>query len=94
MLVLTVQVTFAGNPVANLDKGLFSRPTSFKERRSAQIKTRAFPTTTIGSFPQTTGLQFLPAKPRRLLSDGMRSMLQFTAAFSLLHLPSGRSLAH
>ncbi|KAK9846062.1 hypothetical protein WJX84_008883 [Apatococcus fuscideae] len=46
-----------GNPVANLDKGLFSRPSTFKERRSSQIKTRAFPTTTIGSFPQTTEIR-------------------------------------
>ncbi|KAK9811094.1 hypothetical protein WJX73_002072 [Symbiochloris irregularis] len=42
-----------GDSQAGLDKGLFTRSKPYAERRDSQIKTPAFPTTTIGSFPQT-----------------------------------------
>lgn len=38
-----------------MDRGLFNRPEDFKTRRPKQIKTPPFPTTSIGSFPQTAG---------------------------------------
>ena len=41
------------NPVADIEKAKFVRELPFDERRDSQIKTHAFPTTSIGSFPQT-----------------------------------------
>ena len=41
------------NPVADIEKSKFVRELPFDERRDSQIKTHAFPTTSIGSFPQT-----------------------------------------
>lgn len=38
----------------DLDPSLADRSVGFEERRAQQIKTRAYPTTSIGSFPQTT----------------------------------------
>jgi hypothetical protein len=34
---------------------MFARPEPYEQRRGKQIRTPAFPTTTIGSFPQTPG---------------------------------------
>ena len=45
------------NPTANVDAALFVRELPFEQRRDAQIKTVAFPTTSIGSFPQTAELR-------------------------------------
>ncbi len=38
-----------------LGEDMFVRPEGFEERRAKQHQTHAFPTTTIGSFPQTAG---------------------------------------
>ena len=46
----------AGNPTHDLKEELFSRSLPFEKRRGLQIQTPAFPTTSIGSFPQTAGL--------------------------------------
>lgn len=45
----------AGNPVNNVPEDQFNRPEEFEKRRSQQISFHAFPTTSIGSFPQTAG---------------------------------------
>jgi hypothetical protein len=45
----------AGNPVNNVAEDQFNRPEEFEKRRSQQISFHAFPTTSIGSFPQTAG---------------------------------------
>ena len=45
----------AADPEIKMDRGLFNRPEDFKTRRPKQIKTPPFPTTSIGSFPQTAG---------------------------------------
>lgn len=50
----------AGNPVKNVPEADFNRPEPFEQRRGKQISTDAFPTTSIGSFPQTAGLSTLP----------------------------------
>ena len=38
-----------------LDEALFSRSEDFETRRPKQVAMPPFPTTTIGSFPQTNG---------------------------------------
>ena len=53
---LTLEGLHVGNPVKNVAADQFDRPSSFEERRRQQIATHAFPTTSIGSFPQTAGL--------------------------------------
>ncbi len=45
----------AGNPVSDIEKSKFSRSAKFADRITQQIKTHAFPTSSIGSFPQTPG---------------------------------------
>lgn len=55
VVVFTVDCTFAGNPLSSIDKGMFSRSAKFADRITQQIKTHAFPTSSIGSFPQTPG---------------------------------------
>lgn len=41
----------------NIPKEMFDRPEPFEKRREAQVSTPAFPTTTIGSFPQTVEIR-------------------------------------
>jgi hypothetical protein len=45
----------ADDPKKQVDEKLFNRSEGFKSRRPKQIQTGDFPTTTIGSFPQTPG---------------------------------------
>ena len=45
----------ADDPKEQIAENLFNRSQEFKSRRGSQIKTVEFPTTTIGSFPQTAG---------------------------------------
>ena len=40
-----------------LDEAMFSRSEDFETRRPKQVAMPAFPTTTIGSFPQTNGVR-------------------------------------
>ena len=58
-ILITAPVGQAGDPQAGLDKKLFTRSEPFEKRRDTQIKTPPFPTTTIGSFPQTAGVPLL-----------------------------------
>ncbi len=59
--MLTIGIGLAGNPVKNVAADQFNRPSSFEERRKQQIATHAFPTTSIGSFPQTAGDRDTPS---------------------------------
>jgi len=52
-VALTEALAPVANPVADIEKSKFVRELPFDERRESQIKTHAFPTTSIGSFPQT-----------------------------------------
>lgn len=54
-MTLNISDTLAGDAPLELDEALFSRSEDFETRRPKQIAMPAFPTTTIGSFPQTTG---------------------------------------
>ena len=45
----------AGDKTLELDEALFNRSEDFETRSPKQIAMPAFPTTTIGSFPQTSG---------------------------------------
>ena len=45
----------ADDPKEQIAENLFGRSQEFKARRGSQIQTVEFPTTTIGSFPQTAG---------------------------------------
>ena len=45
----------AADPKKQIEESLFNRSEDFKSRRPKQIQTGDFPTTTIGSFPQTAG---------------------------------------
>lgn len=45
----------ADDPKEQIAENLFGRSQDFKARRGSQIQTVEFPTTTIGSFPQTAG---------------------------------------
>ena len=45
----------ADDPKEQLKEAMFNRSEEFKVRRATQIQTVDFPTTTIGSFPQTAG---------------------------------------
>ncbi len=56
------------DPTHNLDAGLFKRPEAFEARRGKQPQFPAFPTTSIGSFPQT-------AEVRRLRLQYNKGML-------------------
>lgn len=47
----------AGNPVSDIEQKLFSRPQKFADRIPQQLKTHAFPTSSIGSFPQTPAIR-------------------------------------
>lgn len=47
----------ADNPVSNIEQKLFSRSEKFADRITQQIKTHAFPTSSIGSFPQTPSIR-------------------------------------
>lgn len=44
---------------STLDRAMFDRPQPFAQRRDSQLQFPAFPTTTIGSFPQTAELRRL-----------------------------------
>ena len=46
-----------------LDEAMFSRSEAFETRRPKQVAMPAFPTTTIGSFPQTNGARRPPCQP-------------------------------
>lgn len=52
------------DPTSNLDRGLFSRPQPYAQRRPLQPTFQPFPTTTIGSFPQTAEVRRLRAQLR------------------------------
>jgi len=59
----------ADDPKEQIEEKLFNRSQDFKARRGSQIQTVEFPTTTIGSFPQTTGeLSLAQTTIRRSLS--------------------------
>ena len=45
----------ADDPKEQISEDLFNRSQEFKSRRGSQIQMVDFPTTTIGSFPQTAG---------------------------------------
>jgi hypothetical protein len=47
----------AADDAMELEEKLFERPEDYETRRGKQIDMPAFPTTTIGSFPQTNGDQ-------------------------------------
>ena len=49
----------ADDPKEQIEESLFNRSQEFKARRESQIQTVDFPTTTIGSFPQTAGAHSL-----------------------------------
>jgi hypothetical protein len=51
----------ADDPKEAIAENLFNRSEDFKARRAKQIQTPDFPTTTIGSFPQTAGVHPCPA---------------------------------
>ena len=44
-----------GNTAKDVAEDQFDRPEDFETRRPKQVNTHAFPTTSIGSFPQTAG---------------------------------------
>lgn len=48
--------------INSLDEEAFRRPESYEQRRSKQIQMPPFPTTTIGSFPQTRRIRSLRAQ--------------------------------
>jgi hypothetical protein len=52
------------DPTSNLERGLFSRPQPYAQRRPLQPTFQPFPTTTIGSFPQTAEVRRLRAQLR------------------------------
>ena len=54
-LLVSCLLSSAGNPVSDIEKSKFSRSAKFADRITQQIKTHAFPTSSIGSFPQTPG---------------------------------------
>ncbi|CAD7697891.1 unnamed protein product [Ostreobium quekettii] len=54
--------TVLGSTKVEVDAKLFDRPLPFAERRSKQICTPAFPTSTIGSFPQTSAIRSVRMK--------------------------------
>lgn len=45
------------NPVSDIEQKLFSRSQEFASRIPQQLKTHAFPTSSIGSFPQTPAIR-------------------------------------
>lgn len=47
-----------------LEEKLFERCEDYETRRGKQVAMPAFPTTTIGSFPQTNGA--MPPRPQML----------------------------
>ena len=53
--MLSVSPAPADDPKEAIEEAKFSRSEPFKTRRAKQIQTVDFPTTTIGSFPQTAG---------------------------------------
>lgn len=55
----------AGQRLNELTPNWFQRKSSYEQRRKAQISLPPFPTTTIGSFPQTPEIRSLRAKHRR-----------------------------
>ena len=55
--ILSVCPAPADDPKEAIEEAKFSRSEPFKTRRAKQIQTVDFPTTTIGSFPQTAGAQ-------------------------------------
>lgn len=54
-MAVTGMLRCADDPKEQIEEKLFNRSQEFKTRREAQIQTVEFPTTTIGSFPQTAG---------------------------------------
>ncbi len=56
----------ADDPKEAIAENLFNRSEEFKARRSKQIQTPDFPTTTIGSFPQTPGAHSTSCLPLTL----------------------------
>ena len=55
MASLLSESRLAGDISLELDEALFNRSEDFETRRPKQLAMPAFPTTTIGSFPQTNG---------------------------------------
>ena len=53
----------ADDPKEAIAENLFNRSEEFKARRAKQIQTPDFPTTTIGSFPQTPGNHLCHCSP-------------------------------
>lgn len=51
----------ADDPKEATAENLFNRSDDFEARRAKQIQTPNFPTTTIGSFPQTPGIARFPS---------------------------------
>ena len=56
LLTILIHLGSAGNPVSNIDSSKFARPAPFADRITKQIKTPAFPTSSIGSLPQTIAI--------------------------------------
>ena len=54
----------AADAAMELEEKLFERCEDYETRRGKQVAMPAFPTTTIGSFPQTNGA--MPPRPQML----------------------------
>ena len=68
--VLSALSVITGNPSSNIDSSKFSRSAPFADRITKQIKTHAFPTSSIGSFPQTPAIRRARlAHKKKQLSD-------------------------
>lgn len=63
---------------ANIQPAMFARPEPFATRRDKQVATPAFPTSTIGSFPQTAEVRRL----RTQLKRGTITQEQYDAAIA------------
>ena len=63
---LLIPITFfaAADDAMELEEKLFERCEDYETRRGKQVEMPAFPTTTIGSFPQTNGA--MPLRPQML----------------------------
>lgn len=54
--LLTRSAAVTADDEAKLEESLFERSEGFDSRRPKQIEVPSYPTTTIGSFPQTIGI--------------------------------------
>ncbi|MGA9533514.1 MAG: 5-methyltetrahydropteroyltriglutamate--homocysteine S-methyltransferase [Anaerolineales bacterium] len=73
------------NRIVSLDEGDFDRDLPFEERRQQQIKLPMFPTTTIGSFPQTPEIRRLRSALKRgeISSEQYRDRIDAWIAYTI-----------